>query len=146
MHLSNRALLLFAKLPEWNLYVNCHVNGHSIIKSFVKSSIESSIESFTVSFNESWISSIMQPFKEPHGSTMFRFHVWIMMSRIESRNKSCGDSYDKPYEIPLVQLSNGRLFSSHFISLSDMFFGLLISRLIFRPIIRSVDIDPNLTL
>ena len=25
--MCNRALLLFGKLPQWNLHVNCHVNG-----------------------------------------------------------------------------------------------------------------------
>ena len=27
MHLCNRVLLLFGKLPQWNLHVYCHVNG-----------------------------------------------------------------------------------------------------------------------
>ena len=27
LHMCNRVLLLFGKLPQWNLHVNCHVNG-----------------------------------------------------------------------------------------------------------------------
>ena len=27
MHMCSRVLLLFGKLPQWNLHVNCHVNG-----------------------------------------------------------------------------------------------------------------------
>ena len=27
LHMCNRVLLLFGKLPHWNVYVNCHVNG-----------------------------------------------------------------------------------------------------------------------
>ena len=27
LHMCNRVLLLFKKLPQWNLHINCHVNG-----------------------------------------------------------------------------------------------------------------------
>ena len=27
LHMCNRVLLLLRKMPQWNLYVNCHVNG-----------------------------------------------------------------------------------------------------------------------
>ena len=27
LHMCNRVLLLFGRLPHWNLHVNCHVNG-----------------------------------------------------------------------------------------------------------------------
>ena len=30
LHMCNRVLLLFGKLPQWNLHENCHVNGTAL--------------------------------------------------------------------------------------------------------------------
>ena len=68
----------------------------------------------------------MRPFNESLNDLMCRFHVWIMISCGQSRNKSYEESHDKLYEIPLVELSNGGLLLSHFVSLNNKFFGLSI--------------------
>lgn len=84
---------------------------------------------------------IMKPFNESLTDHMLisRLHhdiMWRIMQPI------MWGSHNKPYENQLVLLSNGRLFLSYFILLNIKYFGLSIPRLISRPVIWSVDIDP----
>ena len=44
--MCNRVLLLFGKLPQWNLQVNCHVNGKTIQSSL---RFQNGLSSFRVS-------------------------------------------------------------------------------------------------
>ena len=45
--MCNRVLLLFGKMPQWNLYVNCHVNGTTFQSGLT---FQTSLSSLRVSY------------------------------------------------------------------------------------------------
>ena len=112
LHMCNRALLLFGKLLQWNLHVNCHVNGTfqnglgfqtslsslglSCKRALKKQNIECLIFYNNVYFFKTWVRPVNRFFNSKLISWYFLLILPLciaLLGKATPRSNSCSNVY-----------------------------------------------------